>query len=72
MLPAVSGLHPQSLAFTLVQLLDAFKPVRALGYQSSLLQERKDVSQLVLVGKVFDVSQKLSLGDPNERVFDSI
>lgn len=69
--PAIGCLLSQILTILRAQLWDVIVLIWSLGHQGSLLQERKNIVQIVLLCIVFDIAKELISRNTTQWVLDA-
>jgi hypothetical protein len=70
--PLVKHFIPDSNLLVFGKTLDRLESRRVLGNESPFHQQRRHLSELVLLGKVLDIDSQLFWRDMGQRILDSM
>lgn len=68
--PSVFNLITNGREISLRQVRHGLEIVGVSSYQRPLLEFRKDVGKLILVGKLFDIPEEATLAEIGQRILD--
>jgi hypothetical protein len=71
-LEAMGELFANSKTVSLIELLDLFEQERRLREERALYEKRLDILEVVVVGELVDICEKLGLGNADQRIANPV